>query len=74
VFDPDIKSLGDVEWCRRVASSGYDLYYCHDVRVRHPARYSVTQLFKKNVRVAVGTYQVEEKKESRRPVIEKLRH
>jgi len=74
VFDPDIQSLGDVEWCKRVASSGYNLNYFHDVRVRHPARHSFTQLFKKNVRVAGGSYQIDKKRESRTPALEKLRY
>ena len=74
IFDPAIKSLGDVEWCRRVASSGYNLYYGHDVCVRHPARHSLTQLFRKNVRIAGGSYQIDEKRMSRVAVIEKLRY
>lgn len=53
-FDSDLESGGDARWGRRVASFKYKLVYAADVRVAHPARYSVTELLIKETRVAKG--------------------
>ncbi|MGB7441719.1 MAG: glycosyltransferase, partial [Coleofasciculaceae cyanobacterium] len=54
LFDDSLKSSGDREWGQRVFSAGYKLVYAEDTCVRHPARYSWSQLRKKIVRVVGG--------------------
>jgi glycosyltransferase involved in cell wall biosynthesis len=56
VFKTELKSLGDVEWCRRMFVHGYKPIYGDDVCVWHPARRSFIQLYRKTVRVAGGVY------------------
>jgi glycosyltransferase involved in cell wall biosynthesis len=53
-FLAELKSGGDIEWGRRIKGRGYVLEYAEDVRVRHPARASLSQLYSKIVRVAGG--------------------
>jgi glycosyltransferase involved in cell wall biosynthesis len=56
LFEPDLKSSGDIEWGQRIAAHGYQLVYADEARVSHPARYSWSQLFKRTVRLAGGLY------------------
>jgi glycosyltransferase involved in cell wall biosynthesis len=53
-FLAELKSGGDIEWGRRIKGHGYVLEYAEEVRVRHPARASLSQLYSKIVRVAGG--------------------
>lgn len=53
-FLAEVKSGGDLEWGRRVKGHGYMLEYADDVRVSHPARASLAQLYAKIVRVTGG--------------------
>ena len=53
-FDRSLKSGGDLEWGQRAAALGYKLLYADDVRIAHPARYSLAQLLAKERRVAKG--------------------
>ena len=53
-FDPDLKSGGDAEWCRRAHAAGHLIRYAEDARVDHPARASVGELLLKARRVAGG--------------------
>lgn len=59
-FDSDLKSGSDKKWGRQVTSFGYKLVYADDVRVAHPARYSLAELLAKERRVAKGTVIVDE--------------
>jgi glycosyltransferase involved in cell wall biosynthesis len=54
LFNDTLKSGGDMEWGKRVSSSAYKIFYADDTRVRHPARNSFIQHYKKQVRVAGG--------------------
>lgn len=56
LFNSKLKSGGDLEWGKRVFSHGYAIIYADDVRVAHPARYSLAQLYKKIVRLSGGGY------------------
>ncbi len=56
LFEDNLKSGGDVEWCKRVHSKGYKLMYADDVCVAHPARNTFSQLFQKTTRVVGGIY------------------
>lgn len=38
LFDDQLRSSGDVEWCRRAFECGYPIRYCSALIVRHPAR------------------------------------
>ena len=53
-FLAEVKSGGDLEWCRRVTGFGYKLEYSENTRVFHPARSSFAQLYNKIVRVSGG--------------------
>lgn len=55
-FYDELKAGGDIEWGRRVASSGYKLVYADDACVAHPARHSLKELYKKHIRVISGNY------------------
>jgi glycosyltransferase involved in cell wall biosynthesis len=55
-FDPHLKSSGDIEWGKRVAAFGYRQIYAEAVRVQHPARRSIAQLYQRTVRLAGGLY------------------
>jgi len=62
VFDANLKSSGDVEWGQRVAAYGYRQIYAEDTCVTHPARYSFQDLYKKTVRYAGGSYDLQVKR------------
>lgn len=53
-FAIDLVMSDDKEWGRRVALAGYRLIYADNVCVAHPARYSLSELFTKERRVAIG--------------------
>jgi len=55
-FLADLKSGGDLEWCRRLNKHGLRIEYSEDIRVKHPARSSLSQLYSKIVRVAGGLH------------------
>ncbi|MDB9516633.1 glycosyltransferase [Roseofilum reptotaenium CS-1145] len=56
VFRDDLKSGGDVEWGQRVSSKGYKLIYSEEASVKHPARSSIKELYKRTIRVVGGLY------------------
>ena len=51
-------SGGDMEWGQRLRARGFSQVYADDVRVSHPARRTLGQLFRKSIRVAGGVQQV----------------
>ncbi|HEY7510612.1 MAG TPA: glycosyltransferase [Vicinamibacteria bacterium] len=55
-FDGRLRSLGDREWGRRVFQAGYDLVYADDAVVRHPARASLFDLWRRAARTAGGFF------------------
>ncbi|MFN6945100.1 MAG: glycosyltransferase [Cytophagaceae bacterium] len=57
LFNDSLKSGGDNEWGRRVFSSGYSQIYADDVCVAHPARDSLSQLYKRYTRLTGGCYE-----------------
>lgn len=56
LFNPNIKSGGDLEWGHRVYALGYQQIYADDACIAHPARSSFVQLHKKFIRIAGGVY------------------
>jgi GT2 family glycosyltransferase len=62
LFDETLMSGGDMEWGRRLRSRGFAQAYAHDVRVCHPARRTLGQLFTKVLRVAGGNQQLAERR------------
>ena len=56
LFIEELKSGGDLEWSRRVAEGGRDVIYAADTLVRHPARSSLSQLYRKLARSTGGLY------------------
>ena len=56
LFDDAVKSGGDIEWGQRAFAAGYPIIYAHDVRVAHPARRSLREIYKKIVRVIGGLH------------------
>jgi glycosyltransferase involved in cell wall biosynthesis len=57
-FDFRLMSGGDLEWGRRVHERGLLQLYADDVRVAHPARYSLKDTFRQALRLAGGTYRL----------------
>jgi glycosyltransferase involved in cell wall biosynthesis len=53
-FDPALRSGGDKEWGSRVSRAGYDIVYCPAARVRHPARGSWSEHYRKLRRTIAG--------------------
>ena len=62
LFDADLQSGGDHDWGKRVFAAGYKQIYAEDTCVLHPARYSITDIAKKHVRVVGGLYHIQNKK------------
>jgi glycosyltransferase involved in cell wall biosynthesis len=62
LFDPEIKSGGDIEWGQRVSSFGYELIYADDCCVAHPARSTFGQLYRRVTRLIGGFYDWNRKK------------
>lgn len=58
LFDENLISGGDFEWNLRAERMGYELRYADDVVVCHPARSSLSEIWKKSVRVYRGTYKI----------------
>jgi glycosyltransferase involved in cell wall biosynthesis len=56
VFDPTLKSSGDVDWGRRVYARNYQQVYAENACVAHPARANFAQLYKRTIRHAGGVY------------------
>ena len=63
LFNASLKSNGDLEWGKRVYAAGYQQVYADDTCVNHPARYSFAQLYKRTIRLAGGSYDLQNKKE-----------
>lgn len=61
-FDDNVKSSADAEWGQRVSSYGYRLMYADDTCVRHPARDSFGQLYRRVARVIGGLHDLNHKK------------
>lgn len=55
-FDNETKSGGDVEWGQRVWGAGYALIYDDECSVAHPARYSLSELYRVVVRKIGGVH------------------
>lgn len=58
-FNDELISCGDVEWCKRVSRNGYKLEYDKRVIVKHPARNSIGNFIKKQIRVSKGNYDLD---------------
>jgi glycosyltransferase involved in cell wall biosynthesis len=56
LFNPELRSSGDAEWGNRVHARGLAQIYAPDAVVRHPARESVGQLYRKTVRITGGLH------------------
>jgi glycosyltransferase involved in cell wall biosynthesis len=57
-FNATLKSGGDREWGERVFAAGYKQIYADDVCMKHPARYSFSQLYKRTARFVGGLHDV----------------
>lgn len=53
-FDQRVMSGGDVDWSRRAFEMGFELLFVPDAIVRHPARRSLADQFKKLRRTTAG--------------------
>ncbi len=63
-FKEKLKSGADVEWGKRLFSSGYKLIYADDTCVAHPARSSLKELYTKHIRIIGGDYDLTKSKSS----------
>lgn len=59
LFNPSLKSNGDVDWGRRVFQRGYRQVFAEELLVQHPARSSFTQLYQRTLRLAGGQYDLQ---------------
>ena len=59
LFNAALKSSGDKEWCQRVYQAGYQVRYAPEVRIEHPARHRLRQVYRKILRVTCGTRDLE---------------
>ena len=59
LFRPDLVSGGDYEFGRRVTGQGEKLLYMHDAVVRHPARSTFGEIYRKSKRIALGQRQLD---------------
>jgi glycosyltransferase involved in cell wall biosynthesis len=57
-FNSDLKSGGDKQWGEKVFASGYKQVYADDVSIKHPARYSFTQLYTRVARFTGGKHDI----------------
>lgn len=72
-FDEDLVSSGDMEFGQR-ASKSFDITYCEDAVVDHPARKGLRNLWRKNYRLGQGAAQLYRKREGKRlPTSDALR-
>ncbi len=55
LFNDNMKSLGDREWCNRAVAAGYPLVYADDVVIDHPARSSFSEMISRELRLTGGT-------------------
>jgi glycosyltransferase involved in cell wall biosynthesis len=55
-FDEKLKSGGDREWGERVFQAGYQQIYADDTLIKHPARNSFSQLYKRTARFEGGKH------------------
>jgi glycosyltransferase involved in cell wall biosynthesis len=54
MFNPNLKSGGDVEWGNRVHHNGLKLIHAENAVIYHPARKTFSLIFRKNRRVSQG--------------------
>lgn len=60
LFNEKLKSGGDHEWGNRVYKKGYKLLYSNNLIVKHPARNTFKQIYKKHIRVKQGQFDLNE--------------
>ncbi|GAB4366809.1 MAG: hypothetical protein Kow00121_04500 [Elainellaceae cyanobacterium] len=61
-FNATLKSGGDREWGNRVFEAGYKQIYAEKASVKHPARYSWAQLYKRITRINGGLFDLKKSK------------
>ncbi|WP_161597060.1 glycosyltransferase family 2 protein [Dyadobacter flavalbus] len=54
IFNEELLSGGDYEWSKRASNAGFKIVYGHNVVIKHPARYKMSDLIKKTKRVVGG--------------------
>lgn len=59
MFNDILQSGGDHEWGNRVYSNGYKLYYSGDIIVKHPARRSFSEIYRKHRRITDSYHKVQ---------------
>ncbi|GAA5520524.1 glycosyltransferase family 2 protein [Aliifodinibius salicampi] len=57
LFNEELKSGGDAEWCQRLISKGGNLCYLSSARIKHPALHSFQSFKRKYRRIAGGRFQ-----------------
>ena len=55
-FNENLFSSGDREWCLRVKEKLYNISYCDNAVVRHPARHSFNECIKRQLRLCGGYF------------------
>jgi len=55
-FNAMMKSGGDADFCHRCRAAGFTIGYVHMASVMHPSRRTVSEVLRKNRRIALGFY------------------
>jgi len=55
-FNEQLLSGGDIEWGNRASKQNVKIKYAPEVKVKHPARFQIKQLIRKNLRISAGHY------------------
>ncbi len=58
-FNSKLFACEDQEWCRRAASHGFRVLYGEDVVIKHPARRTLEDFRKREIKIVDGTYHLE---------------
>lgn len=67
-FDQQLLNLGDKEWGQRVFAAGWQISFCPDAIIRHPARSDLSALLEKGRRQARANYQISQMRGEKPPV------
>ena len=73
MFNSDLISSGDLEFCQRVQQSNHKVHYIPDAIVNHPTRKTLKANIIKSIRLAVGRKQIDMLKNSTDLTFKKFR-
>lgn len=63
MFNEKLLTCEDREWGNRIHNNGYEVCYADDVVVRHPARKTFNDLYRRQLRIVAGAHAIHQMKE-----------